>query len=148
MQSSQPAPIQAKITEIVSKQPELDAKTAVARAAALPGIASCDITFADGLGLAGNIPPELAIDGVSAIAASLLEKIDNHIDDTTLGKLVAMTVHCAKSTLSFFRHGNICLTVLHSSSEGLTPKIRGELSQLTRELSQTYPQVELSHVDH
>ena len=148
LQSSPRPAVQVQITEIASKQPELDAKTAVARAAALPGIASCDITFADGLGLAGNIPPELAIEGVSAIAASVLEKIDNHIDDTSLGELVAMTVNCAKSTLTFFRHGNICLTVLHSSPDGLTPKIRGELSQLTRELSQTYPQVELSHVDH
>ncbi|HYY13238.1 MAG TPA: hypothetical protein VE758_02275, partial [Chthoniobacterales bacterium] len=39
-------------------QPEqpLDARTVVARANALPGVAACAITFADGLNLAGNLP--------------------------------------------------------------------------------------------
>ena len=67
--------------------------------------------------------------------------------DTKLGGLNAMTLYCAKSPLTFFRRGNICLSVLHSA-EGLTAEIREQLERMAQELSQTYSQPEVSHVDH
>ena len=128
--------------------PKLDAKSAAIRAKELPGVASCAITFADGLGLAGNISAELAAEGLSAMAPSLLHKIESNLSDTKLGTLRAMTLHCSEATVTFLRHGNICLTAQHSEGEDLSAETRAELSQLTQELSQTYPEVELSHVDH
>ena len=59
-----------------------------------------------------------------------------------------MTLHCSDATFTFLSHGNICLTALHSEGEDLSAETRAELSRITQELSQTYPEVELSHVDH
>ena len=75
-------------------------------------------------------------------------KIDNHLVDAKLGALNAMTIHCEKSALTFFMHGNICLTALHAGGE-LTSETRAELARITQELSRTYSQPEPSfHVDH
>ena len=130
------------------KEEKLDAKSVLARAFALPGVAACAIAFADdGLTLAGSLPAELAADGLCAMAPSLLQKIDNHMRDTKLGLFTAMTLHCAQWPLTFFMHGNICLTALHAGGE-LTPETRAELARITQELSRTYCQPEPSHVDH
>ena len=128
---------------------EHDAKSVLARACALPGVAACAIAFADdGLTLAGSLPAELAADGLCAMAPSLLQKIDNHMRGTKLGLFTAMTLHCAQWPLTFFMHGNICLTALHAGGE-LTSETRAELTRITQELSRTYSQPEpSSHVDH
>ncbi len=148
LKTSPPRPIQANADEGQSESAQLNAKKAAAKARELPGVAGCTINFADGLGLAGDIGAELATEGISAVVGSLLGRIDIYVSDSNLGQLMAMTLHCADQALTFFRHGNICLTALHLNGEDLTRETRAQLSQLTQELSQTYAQAELSHVDH
>src|SRR6266852_7519554 len=104
----------------------LDAKQVIARASVLPGLKACAITFSDGLSLAGHLPPEIAADGLCAMAPSLLRKIDKHMCESKLGPLVAMTLHSADAAVSFFAKRNICLTALHSD-EALAPEARGQL---------------------
>src|SRR5207237_851361 len=103
---------------VSAKEEKLDAKSVLARACALPGVAACTIAFADdGLTLAGSLPAELAADGLCAMAPSLLQKIDNHMRDAKLGLFTGMTLHCAQWPLTFFMRGNICLTALHAGGE-------------------------------
>jgi hypothetical protein len=133
---------------VLAREEKLDAKSVIGRACALPGVAACAIAFADdGLTLAGSLPAELAADGLCAMAPSLLQKIDNHMRGTKLGLFTAMTLHCAQWPLTFFIHGNICLTALHAGGE-LASETRAELARITQELSRTYPQPGPSHVDH
>ena len=134
---------------VLAREEKLDAKSVLGRACALPGVAACAIAFADdGLTLAGSLPAELAADGLCAMAPSLLQKIDNHMRDAKLGLFTGMTLHCAQWPLTFFMHGNICLTALHAGGE-LTSETLAELARITQELSRTYSHSEpSSHVDH
>ena len=131
----------------LAKEEKLDAKSVVARANALPGIAACAITFADGLSLAGNLPVELGAEGLCAVAPSVLQKIDNHMAGAKLGPLTAVTLHAGKSPITFLRHGNICLAALHAGDE-LPSESRNQLAAMVEELSRTYSQPEPAHVDH
>jgi predicted regulator of Ras-like GTPase activity (Roadblock/LC7/MglB family) len=126
---------------------KFDAKSAVAQACALPGVASCSVIFADGLIIAGNIPDEMHMEGLSAVAPTMLKKLQKHMCETQLGPLSCMTVHGEKSPVTFFGAGNLCLTAVHNGTE-LSAESRRELSRITQELSRTYPQVETPHVDH
>ncbi len=126
---------------------KFDAKIAVARAIELPGVSGCAVTFSDGLSLAGNLPEGVGAEGLCAMAPSLLHRVEDYMVDTKLGGLKAMTLHCSKSPITFFMHGNICLSALHSM-EGLTSEIRDQLGRMVEELSQIYSQSEVSHVDH
>lgn len=142
---------EAKNTEAAEErfdQPEqpLDARTVVARANALPGVAVCAVTFADGLNLAGNLPAELGADGLCALAASLLQKIDNHLHEPKIGPLVGMTLHAAKS-ITFLRRDNIVLAALHSGDD-LPTGTREKLATLVEKLSRTYAESEPAHVHH
>jgi predicted regulator of Ras-like GTPase activity (Roadblock/LC7/MglB family) len=127
--------------------PKFDAKTAIALACALPGVASCSVIFADGLIIAGNIPDEMHMEGLSAVAPTMLKKLQNHMCETQLGPLSCMTVHGEKSPVTFFSAGDLCLTAVHNGTE-LSAESRRELGRITQELSRTYPQVETPHVDH
>jgi predicted regulator of Ras-like GTPase activity (Roadblock/LC7/MglB family) len=127
--------------------PKFDAKAAVAQACALPGVASCSVIFADGLIVAGNIPDEMHMEGLSAVAPTMLKKLQQHMCETQLGALSCMTVHGEKSPVTFFGAGDLCLTAVHNGAE-LSEESRRELSRITQELSRTYPQVETPHVDH
>ncbi|MDQ2866900.1 MAG: hypothetical protein M3R59_00575 [Verrucomicrobiota bacterium] len=127
--------------------PIFEAKDAIAKACALPGVASCSLIFADGLGIAGNIPQEMRVEGVSAVAPTLLKKLEKHMLDTQLGSLTCITIHGEKSPVSLFLRGNVCLTAVHNGAE-LNAASRQELAQMTEELSHTYTQPETAHVDH
>jgi predicted regulator of Ras-like GTPase activity (Roadblock/LC7/MglB family) len=129
------------------KVDESGAKQVVARASSLAGVAGCSITFVDGLSLAGNLPEETRVEGLSAMAPSLLQRIDRHMLDTKLGPLTSMTLYCQKSPITFFMKGNVCLTVLHAGGD-LAAETRNELAEITKELSRTYTQPETVHVDH
>jgi predicted regulator of Ras-like GTPase activity (Roadblock/LC7/MglB family) len=124
-----------------------DAKEFLGRATSLPGVAACSITFADGLTVAGNLPPEIAADGLCAMAPSLLQKIEKHMLDTKLGSLNAITLQCAKSPLTFFMEGNVCLAVLHADGQ-LESNTQEKLTEMVKELSRVYTQPETTHVDH
>ena len=127
--------------------PKFDAKAAIALACALPGVASCSVIFADGLIIAGNIPDEMHMEGLSAVAPTMLQKLQKHMCETQLGPLRSMTVHGEKSPVTFFGAGDLCLTAVHNGVE-LSAESRRELGRITQELSRTYPKVETSHVDH
>jgi len=131
-----------------AKEEKLDAKSVVARANALPGVAACAITFADGLSLAGNLPAELATEGLCAVAPSVLQKIDKHMVSVRLGPLRAVTLHAGKSPVTFLMHGNICLAALHAGGDELPSESRNQLATMVEELSRTYSQPEPAHVDH
>jgi predicted regulator of Ras-like GTPase activity (Roadblock/LC7/MglB family) len=124
-----------------------NAKEFVLKASCLPGVTACLISFADGLTMAGNFPPGLGADGICAMAPSLLQKIEKHMPESDLGKLTAMTLHCAKSPLTFFMEGNVCLTVLHSERQ-LEQVTHEQLVEMTKELAQIFAQPETTHVDH
>jgi predicted regulator of Ras-like GTPase activity (Roadblock/LC7/MglB family) len=139
---------QAKIDQKPAEEAEkVDAKEVVARATKLPGINGCAITFADGLSLAGNLPPAISADGLCAVAPTLLQRIERHMFDTKLGPLNSMTLHGATSAVTFFMQGNICLSALHTTEE-LAAETRRQLAQMVDELSRTYSQPEIPHVDH
>jgi predicted regulator of Ras-like GTPase activity (Roadblock/LC7/MglB family) len=126
---------------------KFDAKAAIAEACALPGVASCSVIFADGLIIAGNIPDEMHMEGLSAVAPTMLQKLQKHMSETQLGPLSCLTVHGEKSPVTFFGAGDLCLTAVHNSSE-LSSASRRELSRITQDLSRTYTKVETSHVHH
>lgn len=126
---------------------KIAAKQVVVLATALPGVDGCSITFTDGLSLAGNLPAALGADGLCAVAPTLLQRIDKYMVDTKLGPLKSMTLQGANSAVTFFMHGNICLSALHAASE-LAADTRAQLAQMVSELSLTYSQPEIPNVDH
>jgi hypothetical protein len=126
---------------------QIDVKEVITRTGALAGVKACAIMFSDGLNLAGTLPPQMRVDGLCAMAPSLLQKIDNHMRETKLGNLVAVTMYAEAQAVSFFAKGNICLAVLHGE-EALAAEARGEIADLVEKLSRTYTHPEISHVDH
>jgi hypothetical protein len=128
-----------------AKAEAIDAKRAIARASGLTGVAGCTVSFTDGLSLAGNIPGDLQAEGICSIAPALIDKIDNHLEDTRLGGLVAMSLHCGDSSLTFFKQDKLCLTAWHKNGQDLSTETREQLAQLLQQVSQAYP--EPSHVD-
>jgi predicted regulator of Ras-like GTPase activity (Roadblock/LC7/MglB family) len=130
----------------VESEQRLDARTVLARANALPGVAGCAITFADGLSLAGNLPADLRADGLCAMAASLLQKIDNHLHEPNIGPLIGITLHATKS-LTFQRRDNVVLAALHVGGD-LPSETRDQLASLVEKLSHTYSESEATHVHH
>jgi predicted regulator of Ras-like GTPase activity (Roadblock/LC7/MglB family) len=109
-------------------------------------VKACAITFSDGLSLAGELPDEMEADGLSAMAPSMLERITQHVNETKLGELVAMTLYGKNAAVSFFARGNVCLTALHD--QALEHGTRTRLAELMEKLSKTYAQPETSNVDH
>ncbi|HZR78466.1 MAG TPA: roadblock/LC7 domain-containing protein, partial [Chthoniobacterales bacterium] len=126
-----PAPAEEKV----------DPKEVVTRAKALPGVKACAITFSDGLSLAGEFPEEVAAEGLCAMAPAIVERVAQHVRETKLGALVAVTVHATESAVTYFAHGNICLGVLHAT-EPLPPATGKELAGLTEKLSKHYAKTE------
>jgi predicted regulator of Ras-like GTPase activity (Roadblock/LC7/MglB family) len=139
----------AAATESTETKPaieKIDPKKMVAQAKALSGVKACAITFSDGLSLAGELPEKFDADALCAMAPSMLERITQHVRETKLGQLVAMTLYTTDAAVSFFARGNVCLTALHETS--LAPEIRTRLAELAEKLSQTYAQPESPNVDH
>jgi predicted regulator of Ras-like GTPase activity (Roadblock/LC7/MglB family) len=132
---------------VAAAEAKSNAKEFVLRVSCLPGVAGCSIAFADGLTMAGNLPPGLGADGLCAVAPSVLQKLEKHMLETDLGPLNAMTLHCTKSPLSFFMQGNVCLTVLHAERT-LELVTQEQLVEMTKELAQIFAQPETTHVDH
>lgn len=116
---------------------ELDAKAIVAHVEKMEGVEACAIMFGDGLSLAGTLPEEFEADGLCAMAPSLLQRIENHMVETKLGALQALTLSCAKASVTFFMHDNLCLVALHTKGE-LTATVRDCLTEAVHELSKKY----------
>ena len=137
-------PTESKATDVEATS---NAKEFVLRISCLPGVTGCSIAFADGLTMAGNLPPTLGADGLCAVAPSVLQKIQKHMVGSDLGSLNSMTLNCSKSLMSFFMQGNVCLTVLHAG-EIVEPVTQQQLLEMTKELAQIFAQPETTHVDH
>ena len=117
----------------------LDAKSVVAHASRLPGVSACAIVLSDGLSLAGNIPADYEADALCAIAPSIVRRINDQMIGAHFGSLQGITLFCAKTPVSFFAHGNICLAALHSAG-GIAAEIRARLNSTAQELARMYAQ--------
>ncbi len=116
---------------------ELDAKAVVAHVGKMAGVQACAIMFGDGLSLAGNLPAVFQADGLCAMAPSLLQKVENHMGETKLGALRAMTLSCEQASVTFLMQNNLCLAALHSNEE-LAADVREGLTRAVHELSKKY----------
>ena len=114
---------------------------------ALPGVRACAITFSDGLSLAGELPGEIAAEGLSAMAPALVKRIAQHVRETKIGSLVAVTLYASRSAVSFFAQGNICLAAVHAEGS-LLAQTRTQIAELVEKLSRVYAQSGTPHVDH
>ncbi|MEY2539809.1 MAG: hypothetical protein QOG67_3549 [Verrucomicrobiota bacterium] len=137
LEPEKPAEVSPEKEAAPEKEEKNEAKEFLTRASSLPGVTACSISFADGLSLAGNLPPDAGADGLCAMAPSLLQKIEKHMADTKLGSLLAVTLHCEKFPLSFLMQGNVCLTVMHNDRQ-LAPENQEKLAGMLKELSQVY----------
>jgi predicted regulator of Ras-like GTPase activity (Roadblock/LC7/MglB family) len=133
------APARTALQVAFETDETLDAKSIVAHASRLPGVSACAIVFSDGLSLAGNIPAKYEAEALCALAPSIVKRIDDQMIGASLGPLNGITLYCAKTPVSFFAHGNICLAALHSA-DALAAEIRARLSCVVRELAQMYAQ--------
>ncbi|MGI8438261.1 MAG: roadblock/LC7 domain-containing protein, partial [Chthoniobacterales bacterium] len=135
-----PEPVKrSALQEMLKTDDEVDARKAIEYVGQLAGVKACAVHFRDGLSLAGKLPDELGVEGLSAMAPSLLLKIENHMSESTLGPLQTMTLCCAQGAISFFTHGNLCLTALHEKAE-LASETRVRVTEVVRELSVNYSQ--------
>ena len=116
---------------------EMDAKTIVRHVSQLPGVNGCAIMFGDGLPLAGNFPDGNEKAGFSAMAPPFFKRTLNFTDELKLGGLEAFTLYTDHGLLSFFMHGDICLSVRHAG-RGFLPGVREKLDIVTRELAGMY----------
>ena len=116
---------------------ELDAKGVVNHVGKMDGVEGCAIMFGDGLSLAGNLPEAYQADALCAVAPSLLQRMANHMVDTKLGSLTAMTLSCAEAAVTFFMHDNLCLAAVHRKAE-LAIDVRERLAVAVQELSRIY----------
>jgi predicted regulator of Ras-like GTPase activity (Roadblock/LC7/MglB family) len=122
-------------------QEKLDPKKVVTQASALAGVKACAITFSDGLSLAGELPQEIAAEGLCAMAPSVLERINQHVHETKLGAVIAVTLYAKDAAVSFFARGNICLTALHTDGS-LPAETRAKIADLVEKLSAHYAKSE------
>jgi len=138
---------QPKIDIAPVAEKKVDPKEVVAQVSALPGVKACAITFSDGLSLAGELPGEIAAEGLSAMAPALVKRIAQHVRETKIGSLVAVTLYASRSAVSFFAQGNICLAAVHAEGS-LLAQTRTQIAELVEKLSRVYAQSGTPHVDH
>jgi predicted regulator of Ras-like GTPase activity (Roadblock/LC7/MglB family) len=117
----------------------LDAKTVLAHVSRLPGVSSCAIVFSDGLSLAGNIPADYEADALCAMAPSIMKRIGEQMQSANFGALGGVTLFCAKTQVSLFADGNICLATLHSGGD-IAAQVRDRLGRTAQELARMYAQ--------
>src|SRR4029077_16886578 len=83
--------VEAKIDIAPVAEKKVDPKEVVAQVSALPGVKACAITFSDGLSLAGELPGEIAAEGLCAMAPALVKRIAQHVRETKMGLARAVT---------------------------------------------------------
>ncbi len=146
-QATEQPKVEAKIDIAPVAEKKVDPKEVVAQVSALPGVKACAITFSDGLSLAGELPGEIAAEGLSAMAPALVKRIAQHVRETKIGSLVAVTLYASRSAVSFFAQGNICLAAVHTEGS-LLAQTRTQIAELVEKLSRVYAQSETPRVDH
>jgi predicted regulator of Ras-like GTPase activity (Roadblock/LC7/MglB family) len=127
----------AALQAILMSDEDMDAKTVVRLVSKLPGITGCTVMFGDGFRLAGNFPEEGQAEGFSAMAPVFYKRAATFADEVHFGALQALTLYDASGLLSFFMHGDICLSVKHSG-RGFLPGVREKLHGVTREMAAKY----------
>jgi predicted regulator of Ras-like GTPase activity (Roadblock/LC7/MglB family) len=132
-----PAVVRTALQEILDTDEDLDAKAVVSHVIRMTGVKGCTVLFADGLSLAGTLPPEFEAEGLCALAPSLLQRVESHLVETKLGSLQTMTLSCAQAAITFLMQGNLCLAALHGQEE-LAADVRTRLTRIVHELSQKY----------
>jgi len=137
LEKTSPSSSRSALQTALDTDDEVDAKAAVAHVGRMAGVKACAIMFGDGLSLAGNLPEVYEADGLCAMAPSLLQRIENHMAETKLGALRAMTLSCAQAAVTFFMHDNLCLAALHAKDE-LAADVRERLARAVHELSKKY----------
>jgi predicted regulator of Ras-like GTPase activity (Roadblock/LC7/MglB family) len=126
-----------ELQTIFNTDEELDPKAVVAHVGRMEGVQGCAIVFDDGLSLAGNLPEQFAADGISAVAPSLIQRLQQHVPETKLGAFRSMTMSCSDASITFFTHSNLCLAALHAKEE-ISSETRDRLARVVHELSKTY----------
>ncbi len=134
LQSGEPTALQ----RIFGTDEPLDLKSIVTHAGRLPGLRACAIMFSDGLSLAENFPREYKVDALCAIAPTIVQKIGTQIPGANLGPLTSITLFCAKESVSFFAHENLCLAALHAGADQVVSETRARLSAVVKELGRIY----------
>ena len=134
---AKPAPSRSPLQTALNTDGEVDAKAVVAHVSKMAGVKACAIMFGDGLSLAGSLPEAYEADGLCAMAPALLQRIENHMVETKLGTLRAMTLSCSSAAVTFFMHDNLCLAALHVKEE-LASDVRERLASTVQELSKQY----------
>ena len=129
--------VRTALQELLDTDDEVDAKAVVSHVGHIKGVKACSIMFADGLSLAGTLPPEYEAEGLCVLAPSLLHRVQNHLVETKLGALGTMTLSCEQASITFLMEGNLCLAALHAQ-DGLKAAVRERLTRIVHELSLKY----------
>ena len=117
---------------------QLDARKVAELGGKLPGVHALLISSVDGLRLAGTAPAEIDADALSAIAPRFFDRVSDCAKDLNCGEIKSFTIQVAPGFLSFFQHGNICLSVFHKKQDFL-PGVRDRFVTVAGELSRLYP---------
>lgn len=141
MKSPKPKPTQGPLRSPLQQEFDtdepLEPKAIVTHIEKLAGVKACAIMFDDGLNLAGKLPEAFELDGLCAMAPSLMQRAQNHLLETKLGELRAMTLSCTSASVTFLTHQNLCLAVLHLNGD-LSSSVRERLNRIVQELSKTF----------
>ncbi len=132
-------PARTELEEALATDGSADAKAVVAHVEQISGVEGCAIMFGDGLNLAGELPDSYEAEGLCAMAPSMMQRIENHMVETKLGGMRAMTLSCTNASITFFMQDNLCLAVLHKRND-LASDVRTRLDAIVRELAKTYSQ--------
>ena len=89
--------------------------------------------------LTGNIPAEYDADALCATAPSIMKRIGEQMLGAKVGELRGVTLFCAKTQVSLFADGNICLAILHSDG-AIAAEVRDRLGRTAQELARMYAQ--------
>jgi predicted regulator of Ras-like GTPase activity (Roadblock/LC7/MglB family) len=116
---------------------ELDAGKIVRLISRLPGIRACMVMLNDGQELAGNFSEDEGAAGLSAMAPPFYRRVASFARELELGELKTCSIYTDERLISFFKSGDVCLTILHSG-RGFLPGVREKLTVVTRELSRVY----------
>ena len=131
------SPLRSPLQQEFDTDEPLEPKAVVGHIEKISGVKACAIMFSDGLSLAGHLPDAFELDGLCAMAPSIVQRVENHLEETKLGELRAMTLSCTSASVTFFTQDTLCLAVLHLNGD-LSSAVRERLNRIVQELSKTF----------
>ena len=120
----------APSTDFLSRQ--MQPKDVVAHALALPGVAGAVVALADGLRVAGQVPPEFNADTVAAFLPQIYERVNQCTRELRMGALNNVSFTVGEAPWKIFRVNSIYFAVF-GRGDGQFPKF--ELAQLAAGLN-------------